>query len=435
MTCFFVARGIGEGLSNLEVEKGRRQAVAVVLGQVALGTVMSVVCLAGVGLGCRIVGPCGWRDRPCAAVLASRCLRPAPGGCHGRARNPALLLGDGLKVGCHVARSSWRSDAEGHRSPLVRRYARPFRVLDCSGAVAARRDRVDNRKQRNDSDRSTEHGRRSSRRRKRIHRPSLAEPEAVARVLDDQCRQIFIRCCWSRVRGCFIGRTQGHLGGSGQVAGLCRDWWLNSSTPGTDVFHLDRGFHRAVRPHHLLWVFLFNRMDLAAGGSARPLGRKVRPRALARRCPPPTQHHLRMSLTVLIVDVLQLQGEGSGGFAQELSTAPFGSDPLPYPNLVLNIVEYAVEARVARHATVRQPVRRRTDVHAARGARRSVFTLTWQPAARRPAGDGTAWSIFHILIIPLQAFIFMVLTVVYAAMATDAPLTLIHVQATDFREE
>jgi F-type H+-transporting ATPase subunit a len=32
---------------------------------------------------------------------------------------------------------------------------------------------------------------------------------------------------------------------------------------------------------------------------------------------------------------------------------------------------------------------------------------------------GSAWAIFHILIITLQAFIFMVLTVVYSAMATE----------------
>ena len=32
---------------------------------------------------------------------------------------------------------------------------------------------------------------------------------------------------------------------------------------------------------------------------------------------------------------------------------------------------------------------------------------------------GSAWAIFHILIIVLQAFIFMVLTVVYSAMATE----------------
>jgi F-type H+-transporting ATPase subunit a len=32
---------------------------------------------------------------------------------------------------------------------------------------------------------------------------------------------------------------------------------------------------------------------------------------------------------------------------------------------------------------------------------------------------GTGWMIFHILIISLQAYIFMVLTVVYMAMAAD----------------
>jgi F-type H+-transporting ATPase subunit a len=32
---------------------------------------------------------------------------------------------------------------------------------------------------------------------------------------------------------------------------------------------------------------------------------------------------------------------------------------------------------------------------------------------------GTAWGLFHILVIPLQAFIFMVLTIVYLAQAHD----------------
>ena len=38
-------------------------------------------------------------------------------------------------------------------------------------------------------------------------------------------------------------------------------------------------------------------------------------------------------------------------------------------------------------------------------------------SARSPMG--AAWAIFHILIITLQAYIFMVLTVVYSAMATE----------------
>jgi len=32
---------------------------------------------------------------------------------------------------------------------------------------------------------------------------------------------------------------------------------------------------------------------------------------------------------------------------------------------------------------------------------------------------GTAWAIFHILVIPLQAFIFMVLTIVYLSLAYE----------------
>ena len=37
----------------------------------------------------------------------------------------------------------------------------------------------------------------------------------------------------------------------------------------------------------------------------------------------------------------------------------------------------------------------------------------------RPADPGTAWGLFHILVIPLQAFIFMVLTIVYLAQAHE----------------
>lgn len=32
-----------------------------------------------------------------------------------------------------------------------------------------------------------------------------------------------------------------------------------------------------------------------------------------------------------------------------------------------------------------------------------------------------AWAVFHVLIITLQAFVFMVLTIVYMAMAHDVP--------------
>ena len=51
----------------------------------------------------------------------------------------------------------------------------------------------------------------------------------------------------------------------------------------------------------------------------------------------------------------------------------------------------------------------------------SVFTLTVGGAVGffGQLVMGAGWAIFHILIITLQAFIFMVLTVVYSAMATE----------------
>ena len=60
---------------------------------------------------------------------------------------------------------------------------------------------------------------------------------------------------------------------------------------------------------------------------------------------------------------------------------------------------------------------RRDRVHADRRPDDVVVDL---PAGRVLLNAG--WAIFHILIIGLQAFIFMVLTVVYISMAHETPL-------------
>lgn len=46
---FFIARTSGEGVSKLDVQIGRRQALAVVVGQGLLGAVVAAACLAGWG--------------------------------------------------------------------------------------------------------------------------------------------------------------------------------------------------------------------------------------------------------------------------------------------------------------------------------------------------------------------------------------------------
>ena len=55
-----------------------------------------------------------------------------------------------------------------------------------------------------------------------------------------------------------------------------------------------------------------------------------------------------------------------------------------------------------------------------------IFLLLWLMAtagfawAGLAAGLGLVWAIFHILIVGLQAYIFMMLTIVYIAMAHES---------------
>ena len=131
-----------------------------------------------------------------------------------------------------------------------------------------------------------------------------------------------------------------------------------------------------------------------------------------------------MSLTVLVVVLFySFKAKGAGGYVHELFTAPFGAQPGAVdPELPAEPRRAAVEARFARDATLRQHVRRRARVHADRAARRGLLHVHGRQHASASSASslmGAGWAIFHILIITLQAFIFMVLTVVYTAMATE----------------
>ncbi|MFZ6641071.1 F0F1 ATP synthase subunit A [Undibacterium sp. TC4M20W] len=108
--------------------------------------------------------------------------------------------------------------------------------------------------------------------------------------------------------------------------------------------------------------------------------------------------------------------KGVGGFIKELFSAPFGPMLFPF-NLALNLVEYAAK-------TFSLGMRLFGNMFAGE----LLFLLI---AALLGASDsifggighlvlGSAWSIFHILIVPLQAFIFMMLTLVYMGQAHEA---------------
>ncbi|HKP65396.1 MAG TPA: FoF1 ATP synthase subunit a, partial [Casimicrobiaceae bacterium] len=115
-----------------------------------------------------------------------------------------------------------------------------------------------------------------------------------------------------------------------------------------------------------------------------------------------------------------IKAKGLGGWTTELFTAPFhaegtlGKIALIIPNIGLNIVEY-----------VSKPLSHSLRLFGNMYAGEIIFLLLGMWAATGVVGAiagavlHLGWSIFHILIVALQAYIFMMLTVVYIAMAHE----------------
>jgi F-type H+-transporting ATPase subunit a len=126
---------------------------------------------------------------------------------------------------------------------------------------------------------------------------------------------------------------------------------------------------------------------------------------------------LAMSVTVLFASLYYgIKVKGAGGFVHELFSAPFGNHWLLYPiNFVMQMIEYAAK-------TVSLGMRLFGNMFAGE----LVFlliallgaTFTWWGATLH-FGLGFVWAVFHILIVALQAFIFMMLTLVYLGQAHD----------------
>ncbi|HUH30553.1 MAG TPA: F0F1 ATP synthase subunit A [Rhodanobacter sp.] len=191
-----------------------------------------------------------------------------------------------------------------------------------------------------------------------------------------------------------------------------------------DVFHGDRRVLGPLALTVFVWVWLMNAMDLLPVDLMPYITEKFGVGHF--RAVPTADLNLTfaMSLTVLLLVIFYaFKAKGFGGYAHELFTAPFAANNLvvkiilaPF-NFALNIVELASK-----------PVSLAMRLFGNMYAGELVFMLI---AGLFSAGAGvagwtlygagiigyTAWGIFHILIITIQAFIFMVLSVVYIAMA------------------
>jgi len=134
---------------------------------------------------------------------------------------------------------------------------------------------------------------------------------------------------------------------------------------------------------------------------------------------------LAMALGVLIVCLYyNIKIKGIGGWVHELFAAPFGSHPVLAPiNFLMQMIEFAAK-------TISHGMRLFGNMYAGE----LVFMLialmgaAWAGTHSLSGGllfaghviAGSIWAIFHILIITLQAFIFMMLTLVYVGQAHES---------------
>lgn len=185
-----------------------------------------------------------------------------------------------------------------------------------------------------------------------------------------------------------------------------------------NIFHGDR--HSFIAPAALtvfLWVFAMNAMDF--------LPVDVLATILAFfgiekwRAVPTSDVNTTFALALAVWFMMiyfAIKVKGLGGWIHELFCAPFGSKIWVWPaNFLFNIIEY-----------VSKPLSHSLRLFGNMYAGEVIFLLLGLWAATGLSGTifgailGAGWSIFHILIVALQAFIFMMLTVVYLAMAHES---------------
>ncbi len=124
---------------------------------------------------------------------------------------------------------------------------------------------------------------------------------------------------------------------------------------------------------------------------------------------------LGMSFSVFFLMLFfALRSKGLGGFAKEFLTAPFGKWMMPF-NLILNIVEW-----------LSKPISLAMRLFGNMFGGEIVFLLIWVLGGAGLLGllggatFGLGWMIFHLLVVPLQAFIFMMLSIVYLSLSEDS---------------
>ena len=192
-----------------------------------------------------------------------------------------------------------------------------------------------------------------------------------------------------------------------------------------DTFH---GRNALIAPLALtifVWIFLMNLMDLVPVDFLPVLAAKITGNEhLFFRVVPTTDPNATLGLALSVFALIvfySIKVKGIGGFLGELTLHPFSSS-----NIVVQILLIPVNFLLEFVTLIAKPISLALRLFGNMYAGELIFILI-----AVMFGSGLfllstlgvalnwAWAVFHILIITLQAFIFMMLTIVYLSMAHE----------------
>jgi F-type H+-transporting ATPase subunit a len=173
-----------------------------------------------------------------------------------------------------------------------------------------------------------------------------------------------------------------------------------------------------------VWIILMNSMDFLPVDLLPKVGEAFGIHYL--RVVPTADLSVTMglSLSVLLICLFyNVKIKGFGGWVHELFSAPFGDKVILYPvNFLMQMIEFVAK-------TVSHGMRLFGNMYAGELIFMLIALMGGAVASGGITGPalflghiiaGTVWAIFHILIVALQAFVFMMLTLVYLGQAHDA---------------
>jgi F-type H+-transporting ATPase subunit a len=194
----------------------------------------------------------------------------------------------------------------------------------------------------------------------------------------------------------------------GQLQNFCEILIDFVDTQVKDTFHAKDELIAPLALTIFVWVFLWNFMDLIPVDLLPSIAMALGIEYL--KVVPSTDMNATFALSIsvfILIYVYSIRFKGISGLTKEVLYHPFGKYFIPF-NVLLRIVE-----DLARPVSL--ALRLFGNLYAGELLFILIALLPWWIQFTL----GLPWAIFHILVITLQAFIFMVLTIVYLSMAAE----------------